>query len=92
MNSPPQPFSFIWVTAPPNPGVVSTSIIFAFTFICTHFIASYAPAYPLSLTPPSSHWSRPSPLGKTCSTLLFFNYVGKKKKKTKNHEILARLR
>jgi hypothetical protein len=35
MNSPPQPFSFILF--PLTPGAVSAGIIFAFTYMCTHF-------------------------------------------------------
>jgi hypothetical protein len=58
------------------PGVVSIGIIFAFTYMCTHFIAPYSPSYPLSWTPSSSHWYHPSPGGRACSALLFFDFVG----------------
>jgi hypothetical protein len=42
--------------------------------MCTHFIAL---SYPLSPTPPLS------PLGRTCSALLFSDFVGEKKEKIK---------
>jgi hypothetical protein len=81
MNLPPQQFSFI--PPPPIPGVVSTGITFAFTYICIHFISLYSPSYPLSSPPPSSHWCQTSPQGRTCSAFLFSNFVGEKKRKEK---------
>jgi hypothetical protein len=77
------------------PGVVSTSIIFTFTYMCTHFIALYSPSYLLSPTLYPSHWCQPSPLGRTCSTLLFSNFVRRKKKrkdKTKNMTFLLEIK
>jgi hypothetical protein len=49
------------------------------------FFAPYSPSYPLSLTPPPSHWSSPPrpPPGRACSALLFSNFVGGKGEKTK---------
>jgi hypothetical protein len=80
INSPPQPFSFI-----PTPTlistVVSTGIIFAFTCMCTHFIAPYSPSYPFAQYLPCS---QPSSMGSTCcSTLLLSDFVGEKKRKDK---------
>jgi hypothetical protein len=37
------------------PGEVSTDTTFAFTYIYTHFVASYSSSYLLSLTPPPSY-------------------------------------
>jgi hypothetical protein len=54
VNSPPQPFSFI--SPPPIPRVVSTGVIFTFTYMCTYFTSSYSPSYPISPTTPSFHW------------------------------------
>jgi hypothetical protein len=58
----------------------------------THYIAPYSPFYPLSPTTPPSHWCQFSPLGRICSTILFSDFVGEKKRKdtTKQHDILAR--
>jgi hypothetical protein len=73
-------------------GVVLTGIIFAFIYMYTHFIAMYPPSSPLSSTPPPSHWCQPSPLGRTCSALLFSDFVVEKREKIKqkkSHDILA---
>jgi hypothetical protein len=39
----------------PIPGIVSTGIIFLFTYVYTVF-APYSPSYTLSPYPPCSHW------------------------------------
>jgi hypothetical protein len=62
---------------------VSTNIIFAFTYMCTHFIVPSLPCYSLSPTPPASHWCHPSFLSRICSTFLFSDFVGEKKEKIK---------
>jgi hypothetical protein len=50
MTSPPHHFPS---SHPPlTPGVLSTGIIFAFTYMCIHFIVLYSPFYFLSPTPP----------------------------------------
>jgi hypothetical protein len=61
------------------PGVVSTGIIFAFTYMCAHFIAPSSSSYTLSTTPPPFRWWQP--LGNTCSSLLFSDFAGEKKMK-----------
>jgi hypothetical protein len=43
------------------------------------FFAPYLFSYPLSLLPPGTN---PPTLGRTCSALLFSDFVGKKKRKT----------
>jgi hypothetical protein len=48
----------------PIHGTVSTSIIFAFTYMCVRYLC---PHHPLPLLP-----------GRTCTTLLFFNFVEEK--------------
>jgi hypothetical protein len=67
------------------PGVDSTGIILAFTYMCTHFNALCSPSHCPSLTLAIS----PLPLvptltlGKSCSTILFSNFVGEKWEKIK---------
>jgi hypothetical protein len=63
------------------PGVVSTGIIFAFTYFVHTFFALYSPFYTLSPSSPQPHWCQPSPLGRTYSALLFSDFVGEKKEK-----------
>jgi hypothetical protein len=88
MNSSPHPFSFI--SSPLIPGVVSTGIIFAFTYMCTHFTAWYSPSYPFSPTPPSLplvpallSWAG---LMSSCSLIL---QEKKEKRVNEKHDILA---
>jgi hypothetical protein len=52
LNSTPPPLSF---TAP-FPGTVSTSFIFAFTYMCTHFLHCIHPPTSFPATSPTSHW------------------------------------
>jgi hypothetical protein len=49
MHSSPPPFSFI-SCLPHIPGVISTGIIFVFTYMCTHFIAMIHPPAPFPNT------------------------------------------
>jgi hypothetical protein len=49
LNSPPPPFSFVSL---PIPGTVSTGIIFAFTYMCTHYLHHIHPPTPFSNTSP----------------------------------------
>jgi hypothetical protein len=65
------------------PGVVSTDMIFTLAYMYTHFIAQYSPSYPLSQIPPASPCCQPFPLGPACSSLLFYDFVGEKKRKDK---------
>jgi hypothetical protein len=58
-------------------------IFFAYTYMCIYFIVPYSPSYPLSSTLLPSHWCQPSPLGRTCSALLFSDFVGEKREKIK---------
>jgi ACR3 family arsenite efflux pump ArsB len=51
----------LYPTLPPIPGTVSTRLLFAFTYMCTHFFAPGSPSYPLSPSPPPSHWCQPRP-------------------------------
>jgi hypothetical protein len=70
LNSPPPPFS---LTPTPIPGVVSTGIIFPFTYICTQYLCCiHSPMSFPHLLPPSTGTS---PSGRTCPTLLFSDFV-----------------
>jgi hypothetical protein len=60
---------------PPHPalihGTVSTSIIFVFTYMCTHFCTVFTlPPCALSPPPLPSYRCQPSPLGRTCSAFI----------------------
>jgi hypothetical protein len=59
-----------------------------------HFFAPYSLSYPLSPTPPLSHWCQSSLQGRTWSALLFSDFVEEKREKIKykNHDILAFLK
>jgi hypothetical protein len=80
LNSP----STLLFYPPPIPEIVSTDIIFAFTYMCTQFFAMYSPSYtlfwppPLLLLVPTS-----TPPHRTCSALLFSDFVEAKRKKRK---------
>jgi hypothetical protein len=54
------------------------------------FFAPYSPSYPFSPSPPLSHGCQPSSLGRTCSALLFSDFVEEKREeiKKKNMTIL----
>jgi hypothetical protein len=61
------------------PGTVSTGIIFAFTYMCLHYLPPppTPPATPTpTLTPTFPFY--PLPLGRTCITLLFSDFVEEK--------------
>jgi hypothetical protein len=75
INLPPLPFTLI--TSSPD----STGIISAFTYMCTHYLHSIHPHIPFPPSPPHSHLWHPSPLGRTCSTLQFSNFVEEKERK-----------
>jgi hypothetical protein len=67
-------FSTVLLYPPlPIPGIISTGIIFAFTYICTPFLHC--------IHSPPSHWCQPCPLGRTCSILLFSDFVEEKREK-----------
>jgi hypothetical protein len=86
MNSSPYPFSFI--SPPLIPGVVSTGIIFCkFLHVYTVLHHIHLPT-PFPPTPLPSHWYQISLLGRTCSFLLFSDFVGEKRWNQK-HDILA---
>jgi hypothetical protein len=65
------------------PGVVSTGIIFAFTYMYIHYITPYSPSYPFSSTPPLSHYCQLSLLSRAYSALLFSDFAGEKREKIK---------
>jgi hypothetical protein len=67
----------------PIPGMVSTGIIFAFTYMCVHFLYHIHPPslFPCYLSPPTG---TSSTLGRTCSALLFSDFVEEKRKKERN--------
>jgi hypothetical protein len=52
------------------------------------FFAPYSSSYTLS-PPPAHLWYQPptTATGRTCSTLLFSDFVGKKKEKRQKHDI-----
>jgi hypothetical protein len=57
---------------------------------CVHIFALYLPSY--SLSPPLSPLTGTPTPSRTCSTLLFSNFVGEKReriKQTKNNDIFA---
>jgi hypothetical protein len=69
---------------PPIPGIVSTDIIFAFTYMCPHFLHHIHP--PTSFPHhPHSHWCQPSALGRSCSVYLFSDFVEEKIKDKKEN-------
>jgi hypothetical protein len=74
LNSHPPLLSFI--LPPPVPRIVSTDIIFAFTYMCTHYMQCIHPPTPVPhnlLTPTSAN--PPFTSGRTCSAILFYNFV-----------------
>jgi hypothetical protein len=78
-HSPPSPT--------PIPGVVSTSIIFAFTCMCTHVVLMYSCVHhPISFPQhlPLLHWEDFFPLGRPCCALLSSGFAEAKREKIKN--------
>jgi hypothetical protein len=67
------PPSFSFIPRLPIPGIVSTGLIFPFSYI-TIFVP-YSPFYTLSWHPPCSHWYQPGPALSSCSS-----FVGGKKR------------
>jgi hypothetical protein len=75
-----------FLASPPIHGIVSSGTIFAFTYMWHTFFVLYSPSYPLS--PPHILYTGASPAppstpGRTCSTLLFSDFVGQKREKIK---------
>jgi hypothetical protein len=61
--------------SPAVPGIVSTDIVFAFPYICTQYLHNIHPPLPFShlLSPPTG--TTLPPPNRTCSALLFYNFV-----------------
>jgi hypothetical protein len=77
LNSPSPQLCFI--PPPPILGIDSAAIIFAFTYMCTQFLYHIH-----SPTPFLHHFPLPTgllPHNRTCSTLLFSNFIEEKRKK-----------
>jgi uncharacterized membrane protein len=75
-NSPPPPFFFI--SPHPIPGMVTTGVISPFTYMCTQYLQYIHPPTPFyHLLPPTS--TNLFPPNRTCSSLLFSDFVNKKK-------------
>jgi hypothetical protein len=69
-----------YILPPTIPGIFSTGTILAFTYMSTVF-APHSPSYPLSQPPSLSYcYQPPLLLSRTCSALLFFNFVEEKRK------------
>jgi hypothetical protein len=64
----------------PIPRTVSAGIIFAFTYMYTQFLQHIHPPTPFSHHLPLILVPSPLPLGRTCSTLLYFDLERKKKR------------
>jgi hypothetical protein len=73
LNLPPPPFSFMSL---PIPGIISIDIIFEFTYMSVQYLQYIHPPMPV---PNSSPRLVPDPHSKTCSALLFSNFVKGKK-------------
>jgi hypothetical protein len=66
----------------PIPGIVSTGLIFLFTYMCTQYLHHIHPPIPISHFLPSPTGINPHPPpGRTCSDFLFFDFVKEKKEK-----------
>jgi hypothetical protein len=63
-----------------NSGIISTGIIFAFTYMFLHCIQPPTP-FPHLLSPPIGIITPLPPTGRTCSALLFSDFVEEKRKK-----------
>jgi hypothetical protein len=73
LNSARLPLSFI--PPPSNPGVVSTDLIFPFTYMCTQYLhyIHLSIFFPPARPPP--HWYKPPQIGlvpASCSLIFFF--------------------
>jgi hypothetical protein len=51
--------------------------------MCTHFLHCIHPSTPFPHHLLPSHWCQLFPLGRSCSSLLFFNFVEEKKRTDK---------
>jgi hypothetical protein len=69
LNSPPS-----FTPLPLIPEIVSTDIIFQFTYMHTVF-AQYSPSYNISLPPAPFHWHQTPQAEPAPPTLLFFDFV-----------------
>jgi hypothetical protein len=69
----------------PQSGLVSTGIMFAFSYMCTHFLHHIHPPtlLPHSPIPLLSHWCQPPIPRRTCSALLSSDFVEEKREKIK---------
>jgi hypothetical protein len=65
----------------PDSWNISTVIIFAFTYMCTHLFAGYSLSFPHYLPPPTG--SSSPLLGRTCSAHLFFGFGEEKRQNIK---------
>jgi hypothetical protein len=61
-------------------------------YTCVHIFALYSPSYSLSLTPPSPISTNPAPPGRTCSAILYSNFVKEKRKQKTWHFSLFELK
>jgi hypothetical protein len=76
--------SHTWI--PPSTAVLHSCNNFNNYHFCIYihvytFFAPYSSSYPCSLPPLSSHWCQPFCQGRTCSALLFSNFVKEKREK-----------
>jgi hypothetical protein len=63
-------------------GIVSTDIVFIFTYMCTQYLHHIHPPIPFPhKLPPPTGTNLPLPPDRTYSTLLFCNFVEEKKEK-----------
>jgi hypothetical protein len=77
--------TILLIHSPPIPGTVSTGIIFAFIYMCTHFFCTVFPFLPLSPTPLPSYWCQPFLPEQDLFCLPALQFWRKKRKdKTKN--------
>jgi hypothetical protein len=74
----PPSFPFILPPPPPIPGIVSTGLIFLFTYMYTQYLNYIHPPMPFPHLPPPTGTNPP---GRTCSTLLFSDINKHLKKK-----------
>jgi hypothetical protein len=71
--------ALLYSPPPIIPRIVSTGIIFAFTYMCTHFLHGIYPPTPFPHhLPPPTGTNIPHPLGRTCSALLLSDFVEEK--------------
>jgi hypothetical protein len=67
---------FLYSSLSPIPGVVSTGLIFPFIYTCTQCLHCIYPPVPFPhLLPSPTGTNSPSQTGRTCSALLFSNFV-----------------